>query len=95
MLTRNDHYFFDVEEFEMIIEHYLEQNDPRKAGSVLEYAKQQHPGALDLLFCEAHLLMSTGKLNKALEVLDAIAGAPCNTWDRPLEDIPMYTRLLP
>ncbi|MCB0763484.1 MAG: tetratricopeptide repeat protein [Flavobacteriales bacterium] len=71
MLTRNDHYFFDVEEFEMIIEHYLEQNDPRKAGSVLEYAKQQHPGALDLLFCEAHLLMSTGKLNKALEVLDA------------------------
>jgi len=36
-----------------------------------------------------------GEVIEGLEVLDAIAGAPCNTWDRPLEDIPMYTRLLP
>ncbi len=73
MLHRNDRYFFDVEEFEMIIEHYLEQNDLRKARAVLDYAKVQHPGALDLMFCEAHVLMNMGKLNRALEVLDGIA----------------------
>ena len=36
-----------------------------------------------------------GEVIEGFEVLDAIAKAPCNTWDRPLEDIPMYTRLLP
>ncbi|HMC97707.1 MAG TPA: tetratricopeptide repeat protein, partial [Flavobacteriales bacterium] len=72
MLHRNDHYFFDVEEFELIVEHYLEQSDMRRAREVLDYAHKQHPGSLDLLFCEAQVLISSGKLNKALEVLDAI-----------------------
>ncbi|MBK7298503.1 MAG: tetratricopeptide repeat protein [Flavobacteriales bacterium] len=73
MLSRNDHYFFDVEEFELIIEHYLELSDLEKAKAVLEDAQRQHPGAVDLMFCEAHLLMSFGKLNRALGVLDVIA----------------------
>lgn len=72
MLHRNDHYFFDVEEFEVIIEHYLENNELRKAKEVLDYARVQHPGSLDLLFSEAHVMMSMGKLNRALEVLDII-----------------------
>ena len=72
MLDRNDHYFFDVEEFEMIIDHYLEQNDPRKAKAVLAYARTQHPHTVDLMFSEAHVLMAMGRLNKALEVLDRI-----------------------
>jgi tetratricopeptide (TPR) repeat protein len=72
MLNTNDLFFFDVEEFEMIIDHYLEQNELRKAKQVLDLAHRQHPGALDLLFCEAQVMMSMGKLNRALEVLDAI-----------------------
>ncbi|MFN6114838.1 MAG: tetratricopeptide repeat protein, partial [Flavobacteriales bacterium] len=71
MLHSNGHYFFDVEEFELIIDHYLEQNELRRAQEVLEYARQQHPGSLDLLFSEANVLIGQGKLNKALEVLDA------------------------
>ncbi|MFZ1333295.1 MAG: hypothetical protein WAR83_13960, partial [Flavobacteriales bacterium] len=47
MLSRNDHYFFDVEEFELIIEHYLELSDLEKAQAVLEDAQRQHPGAVD------------------------------------------------
>ncbi|MBK8614654.1 MAG: hypothetical protein IPN85_14555 [Flavobacteriales bacterium] len=39
---------------------------------MLDFAKQLHPGALDLQFCEAQVLASSGRLNKALEVLDAI-----------------------
>jgi len=73
MLDRNDRYFFDVEEFELIIEHYLDRNDLRKAKDVLDFAYQQHPGSQDLLFCEAHLMMSMGKLTRALTVLDTIA----------------------
>ncbi|MBX2974303.1 MAG: tetratricopeptide repeat protein [Flavobacteriales bacterium] len=65
-------YFFDVEEFEIIIDHYLEQSDARRAKEVLELAQRQHPGSVDLKFSETHVLMSQGKLNRALEVLDAI-----------------------
>ena len=72
MLHRNDHLFFDVEEFELIIDHYLEQNDTKRAKEVLELAQQQHPGSLDIMFSEAIVLMNMGRLNKALEVLDAI-----------------------
>ncbi|HOZ39827.1 MAG TPA: tetratricopeptide repeat protein, partial [Flavobacteriales bacterium] len=72
MLNKNIDLFFDVEEFEHIIEHYLEANEPKKAKEVLDYAHRQHPGAPDLLFCEAHVLLNLGKLNKALEVLDTL-----------------------
>ncbi|MBK8340554.1 MAG: tetratricopeptide repeat protein [Flavobacteriales bacterium] len=72
MLSKNDHYFFDVEEFELIIEHYLDNNELKKARQVLDYARQQHPGSVDLLFCEAQVLMGLGKLNGALDVLDSI-----------------------
>ncbi len=72
MREQNEHFFFDVEEFELIIEHYLEASDPRRAEEVLGYGQQQHPGSLDLLFCEAHVLMALGKLNRALSVLEGI-----------------------
>ena len=35
MLKKNDEYFFDVEEFEMIIDHYLDRNELKKASQVL------------------------------------------------------------
>ena len=81
MLHRNDHYFFDVEEFEIIIEHYLEQNDLRKAREVLTYAHQQHPGSMDLKFCEAHVLISMGKLNRDLDDLYPIVNMEPNNED--------------
>jgi tetratricopeptide (TPR) repeat protein len=72
MLRTNSRSFFDVEEFELIIDHYLEQSDTRRAGQALELARSQHPASVDLMFCEVDLLTSSGKLSRALEVLDAI-----------------------
>ena len=72
MLSRNDQCFFDVEEFELIIDHYLDNSELRKAREVLTYAHRQHPGSVSLLFSEANIMIGLGKLNRALEVLDAI-----------------------
>jgi cyclophilin family peptidyl-prolyl cis-trans isomerase len=36
-----------------------------------------------------------GEVIAGLEILDAMAASRCNTWDRPMEDIRMYMRLLP
>ncbi|MBK9177886.1 MAG: tetratricopeptide repeat protein [Flavobacteriales bacterium] len=72
MIERDGKAYFDVEELELIIDHYLEENDTRRAKEVLDFAMSQHPGSLDLMFSEAVVLMNMGRLNKALEVLDAI-----------------------
>jgi tetratricopeptide (TPR) repeat protein len=93
MRERNTTYFFDVEEFEIIIEHYLEQSDTRRAREVLEMAQQQHPGSLDLMFSEAHVLMNSGKLNRALEVLDAIGKMEPFSEDVHLHKASIYSQL--
>ncbi|MEO8732928.1 MAG: tetratricopeptide repeat protein [Flavobacteriales bacterium] len=72
MLASNNQFFFDVEELEMIIDHYLENNEPRRAEKVLAFAKRLHPVSVELLFCEAVVMMGLGRLSKAMELLDAI-----------------------
>lgn len=64
--------YFDVEEFALIIGHYLDRSDFKRAQEVTEYALGQHPGNIDLLFWEAHVLMDSGKLSRALEKLEAL-----------------------
>lgn len=72
MMGANNPGFFDVEEFELIIDHYLTNNEARRAQSVLELAKRQHPDSVDITFCEALVHMGMGRLNKGLEILDAL-----------------------
>lgn len=93
MRDQNTTLFFDVEEFEIIIEHYLEQSDTRRAREVLELAQRQHPGSLDLMFSEAHVLMNSGKLNRALEVLDAIGKMEPFNEDVHLHKASIYSQL--
>lgn len=64
--------FFDVSEFELIIDHYLANSDARKAQGALELARLQHPGSVEIAFCEALVHMAMGRLNRALEILDAL-----------------------
>ncbi|MBX2980863.1 MAG: tetratricopeptide repeat protein [Flavobacteriales bacterium] len=93
MIKRNVHYFFDVEEWELIIEHYLDENELRSAKQVLELAKAQHPGALDLMFAETQVLLSMGHLNKALDVLDAIGKLEPYNEDVHLNKAGIYSQL--
>ena len=72
MEANRDQLFFDVEELEMIIDHYLEHNEPRRAEKVLLFAKHLHPASVDITFCEAVVMMALGRLSKAMELLDAI-----------------------
>lgn len=64
--------FFDVSEFELIIEHYLSNSEARRAQAVLDLARRQHPASVELSFCEALVHMAMGRLNRGLEILDAL-----------------------
>lgn len=72
MEANREQYFFDIEELEMVIDHYLERNEPRRAEKVLRFAQQLHPASPELTFCEAVVMMALGRLGKALELLDVV-----------------------
>lgn len=72
MEAAHDRLFFDVEEIEMIVDHYLERSEPRKAEKVLAFAKELHPSSLAITFAEAIVMMALGRLRRALELLDAV-----------------------
>lgn len=56
----------------MVIDHYLERNEPRRAERVMLFAKRLHPVSSELIFCEAVVMMALGRLSKAMELLDIV-----------------------
>ena len=72
MQKKSATYFFDVEEFENIIDYYLDHNNIKKADQVVVYAQSVHPGSVILMLKSAQVNGSNGKLIKALEILKQI-----------------------
>lgn len=93
MLKRNDQYFFDVEEYEMMVDHYLQRGNTSKAQKVLEMGRAQHPGSSNLLFCEADVLLSLGHLNQALTVYDKIQGLEPFNGEVHIQKASIYSQL--
>ncbi len=64
--------FFDVEEFEQIIDYYLDdfQYDEAKKAALL--GKQQHPASVEIIYKFIHIFIEQGQAKKALTLLDEI-----------------------
>ena len=84
--------FFDVSEFEMIIDHYLANNEARRAQGALEMARRQHPGSVEVTFCEGLVHMGMGRLNKALEIFDALERIEPHTPEIQLNKASIYSQ---
>jgi len=61
--------FFDTDEFETLIEHYLNTNYYPKAVQVVELAMEQYPFSIDFIIRKAQLLCANKETKKALELL--------------------------
>jgi tetratricopeptide (TPR) repeat protein len=72
MIKLDEAYFFDVEEFEEIIEYYLLRNNLKKAIKAVRFAVSQHPQSLALKLRKSQVYASTGRLNDALELLGQV-----------------------
>jgi len=66
MLQAGDSKFFDHDDLEMLIEHYLERGSVRKAQQVHRYASGLYPESLSLQLREAQILASNGKHVQAI-----------------------------
>ena len=66
MMNAGESKFFDHDELEMLIEHYLEKGSLRKAQQVHHYASGLYPESLVLQLREAQILASNGKHVQAI-----------------------------
>ena len=72
MLESKDSVFFDVEEYEQIIDFYLDEFQYEKAKKAAEMASVQHPTSVEIKYKIIHVYLEQGMGKPALEVLRTI-----------------------
>ena len=72
MLRNNSRYYFDVFEFEKIIDHYLDLQNATGAGVAAEIARQQHPYSSELQLKHAEILIADKKFDEAETLLNLL-----------------------
>lgn len=70
MLSQGEVYFYDVDEFEEIIEHYTISNELQVAFNAVDMAKSQHPQSLTFMLKEAELLAYSNRAGEALKTIE-------------------------
>jgi len=72
MLKTDDVYFFDAEDFEDIIHHYLNNGKIGLAKKAIKIGLQQHPGAIELKLLDVEVLVFENHLDIAEQYLDEL-----------------------
>lgn len=72
MLANQENYYFDCEEFQDIIEHYILRSDFDQAQNVVEYSLNLHPTSIDLKILKTQVLVGFLKYKEALELIERI-----------------------
>lgn len=75
MVQQKNHEFFDLYEFDSIIDYFAEQYNFREALKVVAIAIKQHPNASSLKLRHAQLLIETSKPAGAMRILKGIMAA--------------------
>jgi len=71
-IKKNEQCFFDVSDFDDLIDYYFDRNNFSGASRVVEMATIQHPQSTVLMLRKAQLLASTNRPQKALEILSRL-----------------------
>lgn len=69
MVQNHKSYYFDVSQFEDIIDHYIENNHYTKAVAAIEFAGKMHPEATPIQLKQAQVLINKGQASLALKAL--------------------------
>ncbi|HKL08156.1 MAG TPA: tetratricopeptide repeat protein [Bacteroidales bacterium] len=72
MIKNKHQYFFDVYEFENIIDFYIETNKANNALNVVKFASKQHPGSLAIQLKKAQVFIDKGFAAQALRIIQEI-----------------------
>ncbi len=72
MLDKKRSYYFDIHEFENIVDYYIYNNDYKSAIKSIETGLVQHPYSIALKLKQAQVLIESGKPAKALTLIKDI-----------------------
>ncbi len=72
MLKTDDVYFFDAEDFEDIIHHYLNNGKISLAKKAIKISLQQHPNAIELKLLDVEVLVFENNFDLAEKMLDTL-----------------------
>ena len=72
MLKTDDVYFFDAEDFEDIIHHYLNNGKVSLAKKAIKIGLQQHPDSIELKLLHVEVLVFENKLDQGEQLLDKL-----------------------
>lgn len=61
--------YFEVDELEAIINHYMDGSNPKEAMEAVRYGQRLHPNSTALLTKQAKLYADTGETQKALSII--------------------------
>jgi tetratricopeptide (TPR) repeat protein len=75
MLVRHNNGFFDLYEYECIIDYYTDQYNFKDALNAVCFAIKQHPNATSMKLKYVQLLVETGRPGKALSIIKSIGDA--------------------
>ncbi|MEI6141296.1 MAG: tetratricopeptide repeat protein [Mariniphaga sp.] len=73
MLSEEQMGFFDVSDFEHIVDHYIDKNQLTNALQACEIAISQHPISTVVKIKKAQVLLGQLKIDKAIQLLDKLA----------------------
>lgn len=80
-VRRRSHDYFDEEEFEMIIDHYLCINKSKEAIAAADRGSEQYPYSTDLKLRTADILIVRGETARALQLLQHVEQMGVNDSD--------------
>ena len=72
MRSKGAQYYFDVEEFEQLIDFYLFDTDQSIIQELIALAKGQHPGSTSISIKEAEVLAYSENTDRAVEIIESI-----------------------
>ncbi|MFD1063465.1 tetratricopeptide repeat protein [Winogradskyella litorisediminis] len=72
MLKTNDVLFFDSDEFENIIHHYLENGKISLAKKAIKLGLEQHPSSINLRLFKIEILVIENKFDEANDILEEL-----------------------
>ena len=71
-LHLGESFYFDVEDYEQILDHYLQEDDLDTCLLVLQNAMEQHPNTISLSLRQVQFLVSKNNTEKALRILKEV-----------------------
>ena len=92
MLKTNSVFFFDSNEFENIIHHYLESGKIALAKKAIKLGLSQHPSSLNLKLFQVEILIFENKLNEADRLLTPLFEIEPNNEELYIQKANIYSK---